>query len=114
MWAFVSDRLKSLSLTATGFDLEADIFAECALRGIPILEILIRYDRRIGEPKLHLKERFRIALALLKKRLRSSLPRPVQRMALEGRCFGPSRVSASFFRSYAQLAGHPAGLSYSG
>src|SRR5207247_3132342 len=32
MWAFVSDRLKSLSLTATGFDLEADLFAECALR----------------------------------------------------------------------------------
>ena len=94
MWAFVSDRLKSLSLTATGFDLEADLFAECALRGIPILEIPIRYDRRIGEPKLHLKEGFRIALALLKKRLRSSLPRAVQRRALWGRWFGPARESA--------------------
>src|SRR5881396_1694363 len=94
MWAFVSDRLKSLSLTATGFDLEADIFAECALRGIPILEIPIRYDRRIGEPKLHLKEGFRIALALLKKRLRSSLPRAVERRALWSRWFGPARESA--------------------
>src|SRR5207253_498084 len=56
MWAFVSDRLKTLGLTANGFDLEADIFAECALRGIPIHEIPIRYDRRIGEPKLRLKE----------------------------------------------------------
>ncbi len=94
MWAFVSDRLKSLSLTANGFDLEADIFAECALRGIPILEIPIRYDRRIGEPKLHLKEGFRIALALLKKRLRSSPARTVERRALWGRWFGPARESA--------------------
>src|SRR5881296_2915856 len=71
MWGFVSDRLKSLGLTATGFDLEADLFAECALKGIPITEVPIRYDRRIGHPKLHLHEGFRIALALLKKRLRS-------------------------------------------
>ncbi|HWM52222.1 MAG TPA: hypothetical protein VNP71_03575, partial [Thermoplasmata archaeon] len=71
MWGFVSDRLKSLDLTAIGFELEADLFAECALKGIPITEIPIRYDRRIGEGKLHLREGVRIALALLKKRLRS-------------------------------------------
>ena len=71
MWGFASDQLKSLGLTATGFDLEADLFAECALKGIPITEVPIRYDRRIGHPKLHLHEGFRIALALLKKRLRS-------------------------------------------
>src|SRR2546427_476217 len=93
MWAFVSNRLKSLSLTANGFDLEADIFAECALRGIPILEIPIRYDRRIGEPKLHLKEGFRIALALLKKRLRSSAGPTVQKRAFWSRWFGPARES---------------------
>src|SRR5437660_8111998 len=63
MWAFVSDRLKSLNLTATGFDLEADIFAGCALRGIPIVEIPIRHRRRIGAPKLHLKQGLRIARA---------------------------------------------------
>src|SRR2546421_8319057 len=91
MCAFVSDRLKSLDLTANGFDLEADIFAECALRGIPILEIPIRYDRRIGEPKLRLKEGFRIALALLKKRLRSSPGPTVQKKALWSRWFGPAR-----------------------
>src|SRR3989441_9436179 len=72
MWGFVSDRLKSLGLTATGFELEADLFAECALKGIPITAVPIRYDRRIGEAKLHLREGVRIALALLKKRLRSS------------------------------------------
>src|SRR5213594_3163740 len=72
MWGFVSDRLKSLGLTATGFELEADIFAECALKGIPITEVPIGYERRIGQGKLHLHEGVRIALALLKKRLRSS------------------------------------------
>ena len=75
MWAFDSERLKSLGLTATGFELEADIFAECVLKGIPIAEVPIRYDRRIGEGKLRVREGFRIAFALLKKRLRSDLPR---------------------------------------
>ena len=72
MWGFVSERLKTLGLTATGFELEADLFAECALKGIPITEIPIRYDRRIGQGKLHLHEGVRIALALLKKRIGSS------------------------------------------
>src|SRR3989449_2867179 len=93
MWAFVSDRLKSLGLTANGFDLQVDIFAECALRRIPILEIPIRYDRRIGEPKLRLKEGFRIAFALLKKRLRSSAGPTVQKRAFWSRWFGPARES---------------------
>ena len=94
MWAFMSDRLKSLGLTANGFDLEADIFAECALRHIPILEIPIRYDRRIGEAKLRLKEGFRIALALLKKRLRCSPAPTVEKRAPLGRWFRPAREPA--------------------
>lgn len=78
MWAFRSDELKSLDLSAEGFELEVDIFAECALRGIPIAEIPIAYRRRIGRPKLRLWTGFRIALALLKKRVRSRLGRPVE------------------------------------
>lgn len=70
MWAFASDRLKSLDLTAKGFELEVDIYAECALRRIPIAEIPIRYHRRIGTGKLRFEEGFRIAFALLRKRLR--------------------------------------------
>ena len=77
-------------------DLEADIFAECALRGIPILEIPIRYDRRIGEPKLRLKEGFRIALALLKKRLRSSPGPAVRKKAFWSRWFGPPESPRRF------------------
>jgi dolichol-phosphate mannosyltransferase len=78
MWAFESNRLKSLDLSADGFDLEADIFAECALLRIPIVEIPIRYERRIGRPKLRFSAGFKIAYRLLKKRLRARA-----RLALE-------------------------------
>src|SRR3989449_997369 len=58
------------------------------VKGIPITEIPIRYDRRIGEPKLHLREGVRIALALLKKRLRSGpAPAPKQPRFSIGRFF---------------------------
>jgi len=94
MWAFRSDRLKSLGLTANGFELEADIFAECALLGIPIAEVPIRYDKRIGEPKLRLREGVKIALALLKKRLRAS-PRRREKPSVEAgsRSLGPTEGS---------------------
>jgi dolichol-phosphate hexosyltransferase len=71
MWAFRSDRLKSLDLTAERFELEVDIFAECALRHIPIAEIPIPYRKRVGERKLQLRDGLRICSALLKKRVRS-------------------------------------------
>jgi glycosyltransferase involved in cell wall biosynthesis len=76
MWAFDSALLKSLDLTADGFDLEVDLFAECALRRIPIVEVAIPYRRRLGKGKLRLREGFRIALALLEKRLRSRRTSP--------------------------------------
>lgn len=76
MWAFVSDRLKTLDLSAEGFELEVDIFAECALRRIPIAEVPIAYRRRIGRPKLRVSTGLRIAVALLKKRVRSRLDKP--------------------------------------
>src|SRR5207302_7665542 len=90
MWAFVSERLKSLGLTADGFDLEADIFAECALRKIPIVQVPIEYHQRLGEPKLHLREGIRIALALLKKRLRAPSAAPQDESAPEARWVGPA------------------------
>jgi len=69
MWAFDSEQLKSLGLTADGFDIEADVFARCARKGIPITEIPIPYHRRIGEAKLRVWEGLRIAFALLRERL---------------------------------------------
>ena len=83
--------LKSLGLTADGFDLEADIFAECALRKIPIVQVPIEYHQRLGEPKLHLREGIRIALALLKKRLRAPSSAPQDESAPEARWVGPAQ-----------------------
>ncbi len=52
MWGFRESFLRHLALTACGFDLEADIFASaCQLRA-RLAEVPIRYDCRIGEPKL--------------------------------------------------------------
>src|SRR5947208_6126557 len=90
MWAFVSERLKSLGLTADGFDLEADIFAECAVRKMPIVQVPIEYHQRLGEPKLHLREGFRIALVLLKKRLRASTAVPRDESTPEATSAGPA------------------------
>ncbi len=78
MWGFDSELLKSFKLESDGFELEAELFAECALRGIPIKEIPIPYQRRIGEPKLQVREGVRIALALLRKRLTRNPPRTSQ------------------------------------
>lgn len=80
MWAFRSDQLKSLDLSAEGFELEVDLFAECALRHIPIAEVPIAYRRRLGHSKILVWTGFRIAFALLKKRIRSRLGgRPEER-----------------------------------
>ena len=70
MWGFSTSHLKSLDLTAQGFDLEAELFAECALKRIPIVEVPIPYAKRLGETKLRGRVGLQIALALLKKRLR--------------------------------------------
>ena len=95
MWAFDSGKLKSLGLTAEGFELEADIFAECSLQGIPIVEIPIPYSKRIGEPKLRLREGLRIAFALLRKRIHGKEPRPVEPIVAERtEIFGPAGPEA--------------------
>ena len=69
MWAFRADILQLIDLTADGFDLEANFFAECAKRNVPIKEIPITYKKRIGTQKLRLSEGLRIALALLKRKI---------------------------------------------
>lgn len=69
MWAFSARHLKSLDLTAEGFELEAELFAECALKGIPIVEIPIPYGKRLGETKLRARTALQIAFALFKKRV---------------------------------------------
>ena len=70
MWGFRTEILKSFAISADGFDLEANLFAECVRRGLPIIEVPIPYYRRIGSPKLRLRTGLRIAWALLRNRIR--------------------------------------------
>ncbi len=72
MWGFRTDVLKSFEIHADGFDLEANLFAECVRRRVPIVEIAIPYYRRIGPAKLRVRTGFRIAWSLFHNRIRFS------------------------------------------
>ena len=68
-WAFRIKSLKSMVLTAEGFNLEADIFASCCKNGLISKEIAINYENREGESNLRwYYDGPRIFFMLLKKR----------------------------------------------
>jgi glycosyltransferase involved in cell wall biosynthesis len=73
MWGFRTDVLKSFALSADGFDLEANIYAECVRHGLPIVEVPIPYFARIGSAKLRVRTGLRIAWALFLNRIRPSV-----------------------------------------
>jgi glycosyltransferase involved in cell wall biosynthesis len=52
MWGFRTSVLKDLVLSARNFDLEAELFAECAKNHLRIKEVPITYKCREGETKL--------------------------------------------------------------
>jgi hypothetical protein len=52
LWGFQSETVRQLELVAQGFELEADMFAECAIKGCTIAEIPITYRARSDQPKL--------------------------------------------------------------
>jgi len=68
LWGFRVSALKTLRLTANGFDLEADLFSETALQGFRYAEVPIRYGRRSGTSKLSWRNGAGIAWTLMKKR----------------------------------------------
>lgn len=70
MWGFRTSVLKSFALSADGFDLEANIYAECVRHGIPIVEVPIPYYPRLGSAKLRVRTGLRIAWSLLLNRIR--------------------------------------------
>src|SRR3989442_7988697 len=70
MWGFNTNTLKTFNITATGFELEADFYTECALRKVPIIEVPIDYYQRIGESKLTFIDVLKICYMLLMKQLR--------------------------------------------
>jgi hypothetical protein len=61
--------IRRFELTARGFEIEADMFAECVKKNLRIAEIPITYRSRYDRPKLSsLRDGLRIGAFLLKKR----------------------------------------------
>ncbi len=52
-WGFKGDVIPRLNLSATGFNLEAELFAQVAKNGYRIGEVPINYRRRPSRSKLH-------------------------------------------------------------
>ncbi|MGA9080032.1 MAG: glycosyltransferase family 2 protein [Halobacteriota archaeon] len=70
LWAYRSDAIRCMNLSAIGFEIEADMFAECVRKGLRIAEIPITYRARVDQPKLSsLRDGIRIGLFLCKRRL---------------------------------------------
>jgi dolichol-phosphate mannosyltransferase len=69
-WGYRSDAIRHLDLAASGFEIEADMFAECVRKGLRIAEIPITYRARADQPKLSsLRDGIKIGLFLCKRRL---------------------------------------------
>jgi hypothetical protein len=70
-WGYRRDAIRCLQLSARGFEIEADMFAECVRQGLRITEIPITYRARKDQPKLSsLRDGVKIGLFLCKRRLR--------------------------------------------
>ena len=70
LWGYRRDALRCMSLSAIGFEIEADMFAECVRKGLRIAEIPITYRARVDQPKLSsLRDGVRIGLFLCKRRM---------------------------------------------
>ena len=68
-WGYRGDVIQRFELVAPGFEIEADMFAECVRRGLRIAEIPITYRAREDQPKLaSLRDGAKIGLFLCKRR----------------------------------------------
>jgi len=68
-WGFRGEVIPNLSLTADGFDFEADLFSQVAKKGYRLGEIPINYRRRQSPAKLNsIKDGLKIGRALISKR----------------------------------------------
>jgi len=73
-WGYRSDAVRSIELAARGFEIEADMFAECVRKGLRIAEIPITYRARKDQPKLSsLRDGVKIGLFLCKRRFRPAV-----------------------------------------
>jgi len=68
-WGFRAEVVKSLSLKASGFELEAELFSQLVRKGYSITELPIYYRRRPNPPKLRsLQDGIKIGWTLLTRR----------------------------------------------
>jgi len=68
-WGYRNDAIRRLKLTARGFEIEADMFAECVRKDLRIAEIPITYRAREDRPKLSsIRDGIKIGLFLCKRR----------------------------------------------
>jgi glycosyltransferase involved in cell wall biosynthesis len=71
LWGYRRGAIRRLELAASGFEIEADMFAECVRKGLRIAEIPITYRARKDQPKLaSIRDGVRIGLFLCTRRLR--------------------------------------------
>jgi glycosyltransferase involved in cell wall biosynthesis len=69
LWGYQSEAMRRLELSAQGFEIEADMFAECVLKGFTIAELPINYYKRTDQAKLSsIKDGLKIGLFLFQKR----------------------------------------------
>jgi dolichol-phosphate mannosyltransferase len=68
-WGYRSDAVQRMELAARGFEIEADMFAECVRKDLNVTEIPITYRARVDQPKLSsLRDGIKIGLFLCKRR----------------------------------------------
>jgi len=72
-WGYRNDAIRRLELTARGFEIEADMFAECVRKGLRIAEIPVTYRARADQPKLSsLRDGVKIGLFLCRRRVQGA------------------------------------------
>jgi len=69
LWGYRGDAMRRLELSAQGFEIEADMFAECTLKGFSMTELPINYYKRSDRAKLSsIKDGLKIGMFLFRKR----------------------------------------------
>ena len=82
-WLFDREALLKMNLNSMDFEIEAEMYAQCAITGIPLANIPISYSARIGEAKLgSLRDGSSILRKLL---IRKLFPLPVEEELGQGK-----------------------------
>jgi dolichol-phosphate mannosyltransferase len=68
MWGFRRKAYRGMEITARGFELEANLFAQAVKKGYSMTELPIDYARRGGASKIQIGDGIAICGFLLKER----------------------------------------------